>query len=162
VLDHDCEVVTGPPWLPRWLELESALLLEPSPLCVELEPSLLASPPLCIGPYASAPESLPLCAELVPSSLWLDVPVVGDGLVAAVLDAPPLPKAATASHAATNVASVAAVMRRRTRRVRCLTGASGDSGMWRMVAAFAQILLGTWYGAGKDRLADLYGASKVT
>ena len=102
--------------------------------------------------------ALSLCVELFASSLWLEDPP-DDWLVAAV--APPLPRAATASQAATNVASTAAVMRRRTRRRRCLTGVSGD-GMWRIVAAFAQILLGTWYGAGKNRLAAGYGASNVT
>jgi len=34
--------------------------------------------------------------------------------------------------------------------------------MRRIVATFAQILLGGWYGAGKNRPADGYGASKVT
>ena len=40
-------------------------------------------------------------------------------------------------------------------------GGSGD-GMWRIVAGFAQILLGASYGAGKNRLAAGYGASNVT
>jgi hypothetical protein len=142
-------VVTEPALLLLWLEPESALLLELSLL--ELELSLL--------------ELSALCAELVlePSSLWVAVPVLDDEPVAAVVVvAPPLPRAATASHAATKVASVAAVMRRRTVRRRCLMGGSGDCGMGRIVAAFPQILLGDWYGAGKDRPAERYGASKVT
>jgi hypothetical protein len=134
-------VVTEPPWL-LWLELELSLL-EPSLLWVE-------------------PESSLPCVALVPVSLWLDVPD-DDALVAGVPVAPPpFPRAATASHAATNVASVAAAMRRRTVRRRCLMGASGECGMRRIVAAFAQILLGAWYGAGKNRLVARYGASNVT
>jgi hypothetical protein len=133
-------VVTEPPWL-LWLELELSLL-EPSLLWVE-------------------PESSLPCVALVPASLWLDVPD-DDALVAVVLVSPPFPRAATASHAAANVASVAAAMRRRTVRRRCLMGASGGCGMRRIVAAFAQILLGTSYGAGKNPLAARYGASNVT
>jgi hypothetical protein len=133
-------VVTEPPWL-LWLELELSLL----------EPSLL-----WVDPESSLP-----CVALVLASLWLDGPD-DDALVAVVLVAPPFPRAATASHAATNVASVAAAMRRRTVRRRCLMGASGGCGMRRIVAAFAQILLGAWYGAGKNRPAARYGASNVT
>jgi hypothetical protein len=145
-------VVTESPWL-LWLELELSLL-EPSLLWVEPESSLLELSLLWV-------ESSLLCVEVVPVSLWLDVPE-DDALVAVVLVAPPFPRAATASHAATNVASVAAAMRRRTVRRRCLMGASGGCGMRRIVAAFAQILLGTSYGAGKNRLAAGYGASNVT
>jgi hypothetical protein len=137
-------VVTPSSWLLLWLEPESALLepdSEPaeSSLCVEAESSLDVSPPF----------ELPLlCVELVASSLWLDDPLE-EALVVVVV-APPLPSAATASQAATKVASTAAVMRRRTRRRRCLMGGSGD-GMGRIVAGFAQILLGGSYGAGKNR-----------
>jgi hypothetical protein len=47
-------------------------------------------------------------------------------------------------------------------RRRCLMGGSLGCGMRRIVAAFAQILLGASYGAGKNRLAARYGASNVT
>jgi hypothetical protein len=137
-------VVTGSACV-LWLELE---LVESSLLWVE--PELLESSLLCVE------------AELEPSSLWLDVPVEEDELAGAVvLVAAPLPRAATASQAATNVASVTAAMRRRTVRRRCLMGASGCC-MQRIVAAFAQILLGDWYGAGKNRPVPGQGASKVT
>jgi hypothetical protein len=42
-----------------------------------------------------------------------------------------------------------------------LMGDSGD-GMRRIVAGFAQILLGGSYGPGKNRPAAGYGASNVT
>jgi hypothetical protein len=139
-------VVTEPAWL-LWLELESSLpwlepesaLLESSLLWEELESSLL-----CV--------ELELEPELEVSSLWLEVPL-DDGVVVAsvVLVTPPLPRAATASQAAMNVASVAAVMRRRTVCRRCLIGGSVGCGMRRIVAGFAQILLGASYGAGKSR-----------
>jgi hypothetical protein len=148
-------VVTEPALLLLWLDPESALLPELS---------LLELWSLWVDVESSVPESALLCEELVlaPSSLWVAVPVVDDEPVAAVVVAPPLPRAATASHAATNVASVAAMMRRRTVRRGCVMGGSGDCGMRRIVAALAQILLGDWYGAGKNRPADPYGASKVT
>jgi hypothetical protein len=112
------------------------------------------------------PASFPLCAALEPqpSSLWLELDVSVDevGVAAVVLEAPPLPKAATASQAARNVASTAAVTRRRMVRRRWLMGASGGCCMRRIVARFAQILLGAWYGAGKNRQSVRQGASKVT
>jgi hypothetical protein len=154
-------VVTPLSWLLLWLEPESALLepeseLAESSLCVEPESSLDVLSPLDV---LSSLELPLLCVELVASSLWLEDPLE-EALVVVVV-APPLPSAATASQAATKVASTAAVMRRRTRRRRCLMGGSGD-GMGRIVAGFAQILLGASYGAGKNRPAAAYGASKVT
>jgi hypothetical protein len=147
-------VVTGPDW--------SLLWLDPEPCVPLLEPSLLAP---------SLPELLPKpsSAELdwsvpEPSSLWvvleLEPPLVE--LEPAVAAAPPLPSAATASHAATKVASTAAVIRRRTMRRRWWTGGSGEGDMRRIVAGDPQILLGSWYGAGKAAARDAYGASKVT
>jgi hypothetical protein len=133
-------VVTEPPWL-LWLELELSLL----------EPSLL-----WVDPESSLP-----CVALVLASLWLDGPD-DDALVAVVLVAPPFPRAATASHAATNVASVAAAMRRRTVRRRCLMGASGGCGMRRIVAGVPQILLGSWYATGKEAARSGQGESNVT
>jgi hypothetical protein len=147
-------VVTPSPWLLLWPEPEP-VLVEPSlwvdPESSLLEPSLLALSLL----------ELSLCVALVASSLWPEDPP-DDWLVpAVVVVAPPLPRAATASQAATKVASTAAVMRRRTRRRRCLMGGSGDS-LGRIVATYAQILLGASYGAGKNRPAAGYGASNVT
>jgi hypothetical protein len=135
VLSHDCDVVTGPAWL-LWLELE--LELEPLPLervSSELEP-------------------LPLCVELAsPSSLCVLVDEPEElGVVVAVLEVPPLPSAATATHAATKVVNTPAVTRRRVVRRRCLTGEAGGC-MPMIVAEEAWIFLGIRSAPGKAACA---------
>jgi hypothetical protein len=95
-----------------------------------------------------APELLPrgplaLCVAVLSPSLCVlvddpdGVGVVVDGLEAL----PPLPSAATASQAATKVASTPVVTRRRTFRTRCVTGEAGGC-MPSIVADEAWILLG--------------------
>jgi hypothetical protein len=128
VLSHDCDVVTGLAWL-LWLEPELELL----PLCVE-------APELCV----EVPEPLAPSLCVLPE----DPDVVGAAVVA--LDVlPPLPRAATASQAATNVARTPAVTRRRTMRRRCLTGETGGC-MGSIVADEAWIFLGIRSARGKS------------
>jgi hypothetical protein len=117
-------VVTGPDWL---LELLSELLLEEplSELLLEL-----------VVPLAS---------------VWLWVPVDPDDvvvLVAAVAELPPLPRAATASQAATKVASTPAATLRRRMRKRWLVGDVGRC-MDTMVDPEPWILLGIRSAPGK-------------
>jgi hypothetical protein len=95
-------------------------------------------------------EPLPLCVELAPPSslcVLLDEPEEL-GVVVAVLDVAPLPSAATATHAATKVASTPAVTRRRVVRKRCLTGGAGGC-MPMMLADEAWIFLGIRSAPGK-------------
>jgi hypothetical protein len=134
VLGHDCEVVTG---AACWL-------------CVELPVLWLESDGL-LGVVLS----LSLCAELVlapSSSLRVLVDEPDDPEVVVVVVAPvvlaPLPSAATASQAVTNVARTPAVTRRRTVRRRCLTGEAGGC-MSRIVAEEPWILLGIRSALGK-------------
>jgi hypothetical protein len=164
-------VVTGAPW-PLWLELEleplpleplpleplpleplpleplplEPLPLEPLPLELPLEPLPLESPlePLPLEP-------LPLCVALaLPWSLCVlvDEPEELGVVVAALEVPPPLPSAATATHAATNVARTPAVTRRRVVRKRCLTGEAGGC-MPMIVADEAWIFLGIRSAPGK-------------
>jgi hypothetical protein len=122
-------VVTGLAWL--------------LPLCVEVPELCVDVPELCV----EVPELL------VPSLCVLpeDPDVVGAAVVA--LDVlPPLPRAATASQAATNVARTPAVTRRRTMRRRCLTGETGGC-MRSIVADEAWILLGIRSARGKNARA---------
>jgi hypothetical protein len=88
---------------------------------------------------------------LVPvSSLWLCVPLEPDDVgVAAVVELPPLPRAATASQAATKVASAPAATRRRTMRRRRLMGGFGSC-MTSMVDRQPWILLGIRSGSRKS------------
>jgi hypothetical protein len=145
-------VVTGAPW-PLWLELEleplplEPLPLEPLPLELPLEPLPLELPlePLPLEP-------LPLCVALaLPWSLCVLVDEPEElGVVVAALEVvpPPLPSAATATHAATNVARTPAVTRRRVVRKRCLTGEAGGC-MPMIVADEAWIFLGIRSAPGK-------------
>jgi hypothetical protein len=87
------------------------------------------------------------------SSDWLWVPVDPDDvvvLVAAVVELPPLPRAATASHAATKVASTPAATLRRRMRKRWLVGDVGRC-MDMMVDPEPWILLGIRSAPGKSR-----------
>jgi hypothetical protein len=125
-------VVTGAPW-PLWLELEP-LPLEPLPLELSLGP-LPLPPPLCVAlPWS-------LC-------VLVDDPEELGVVVAALEVPPPLPSAATATHAATNVARTPAVTRRRVVRKRCLTGEAGGC-MPMIVADEAWIFLGIRSAPGK-------------
>jgi hypothetical protein len=127
-------VVTGAPW-PLWLELE--------PLPLESLPLELPLGPLPLPP--------PLCVELaLPWSLCVlvDEPEELGVVVAALEVPPPLPSAATATHAATNVARTPAVTRRRVVRKRCLTGEAGGC-MPMIVADEAWIFLGIRSAPGK-------------
>jgi hypothetical protein len=86
------------------------------------------------------------------SSVWLWVPVDPDDvvvLVAAVVELPPLPRAATASQAATKVASTAAATLRRRMRRRWLVGDVGRC-MDTMVDPEPWILLGIRSVPGKS------------
>jgi hypothetical protein len=138
-------VVTEPDWL---LELLSELLLE-EPLSELLE----------------EPSPEPLLEPVVPVlSVWLWVPVDPDDvvvLVAAVVELPPLPRAATASQAATKVASTPAATLRRRMRKRWLVGDVGRC-MDTMVDPEPWILLGIRSGSGKSRHRGRYGLSNVT
>jgi hypothetical protein len=133
-------VVTESDWLFELLEeLSSELLLE------ELSSELLDE---LLSELVDEPSS-----ELLvpPSSVWLWVLVDPDDvvLVAAVVELPPLPRAATASQAATKVASTpAATLRRRMRR-RWLVGDVGRC-MDTMVDSEPWILLGIRSGSRKS------------
>jgi hypothetical protein len=108
------------------------------PLSVALEPLSVA-----LEPESVALDPLSLCVESVPRPS-LCVLVDGPeelGLVVVLDAAPLLPSAATASHAATKVASTPAVTRRRMVRKRCVTGEAGGC-MPRIVADEAWIFLG--------------------
>jgi hypothetical protein len=130
--------------------------LEPEPLESDpLEPEPLESEPLEPEPLEPEPlESEPLEPELLPlGPLALCVAVLSPspcvlvddpedvGVVVDAVEEPPLPSAATASQAATKVASTPVVTRRRTFRTRCVTGEAGG-GMASIVADEAWILLG--------------------
>jgi hypothetical protein len=113
-------------------------------------PESLADEPL---PDEPEPSSEPLVALLAPpSSLWLCEPLDPDDVVplAAVLEPPPLPRAATASQAAMKVASAPAATRRRRVRRRWLMGGVGSC-MSRMVDPQPWILLGIRSGSRKSR-----------
>jgi hypothetical protein len=129
-------VVTEPDWL---LELLSELLLE-------------------------EPLSELLLELVVPlSSDWLWVPVDPDDVVVlvAAVELPPLPRAATASHAATKVASTPAATLRRRMRKRWLVGDVGRC-MDTMVDPEPWILLGIRSGSRKSHHRGRHGLSKVT
>jgi hypothetical protein len=119
----------------------SELLDEPSsePLLVELSFELVV---LLLEP---------LVVLAPPSSLWLCEPLDPDDvvLVAAVVELPPLPRAATASQAATKVASTPAATRRRRVRRRRLMGGVGSC-MSTMVDPEPWILLGIRSGSRKS------------
>jgi hypothetical protein len=123
--------VTEPDWdwldCDELLELSSELLVESS----ELVPD-------------------PLDVLVAPSSLWLCVPLEPDEVVvAAVVELPPLPRAATASQAATKVASAPAATRRRRMRRRWLMGGLGSC-TTSMVDRQPWILLGIRSGSRKS------------
>jgi hypothetical protein len=154
VLSHDWEVVTGAACVP-WLELVLPLSLElplPAEAPLSLEPLSLCVEPLSL-------ELLSLCVDELLSLCVLVEEPAALGAFVVVVDVPPLPRAATASQAVTNVASTPAVTRRRTLRRRCLTGGTGVC-MRRIVAYQAWIFLGIRSASGKSRaLRFLFGAS---
>jgi hypothetical protein len=145
-------VVTEPDWL--WLELLDELLPESVD---ELPESLLVELPASPVVELSSVLELELLVPL--SSVWLCVPVDPDEpeVVAAVVELPPLPRAATASQAATKVASTPAATRRRRMRRRRLMGEVGRC-MSSMVRRQPWILLGIRSGSGKS-LRLLFAAS---
>jgi hypothetical protein len=138
-------VVTESDW--DWLDCDELLELLSAPL------ELLSEP---LEPVSELVEPLEESSELVPepvdvlvpvSSLWLRVSLEPDDVVvAAVGELPPLPRAATASQAATKVASAPAATRRRTMRRRRLMGGFGSC-MTSMVDRQPWILLGIRSGS---------------
>jgi hypothetical protein len=174
MLSHDCEVVTELDWL--WLEpleeelpelpLDELLLDELPELPLDVLPELV---PVSLLVELSSELVVELSSELlvvlssslellVPPSVWLCVPLVPDEpVLEAVVEVPLLPRAATASHAATNVASAPAATRRRRMRRRWLMGDVGRC-MSSMLRGQPWILLGIRSGSRKS-LRLLFAAS---
>jgi hypothetical protein len=122
-------------------------LLEPLEESSEPVEPLAESSELLVESSELVPESVDVLAP--PSSLWLCVPLEPDEVVVAAVDElPPLPRAATASQAATKVASTPAATRRRRVRRRRLMGGVGSC-MTSMVDRQPWILLGIRSGSRK-------------
>jgi hypothetical protein len=140
-----------PDWL--WFELLDELL--PELLLDELLPvSLLVEPSSELLVVVSSVLELELL-----SSVWVCVPLDPDEpeLAAVVVELPPLPRAATASQAATKVASAPAATRRRRMRRRWLMGEVGRC-MSSMVRREPWILLGI-RSVSRKSLRLLFAAS---
>jgi hypothetical protein len=133
----------GPGWL-LWLLCLLWLVLELDPPSLDpssFDPLSLDPSSLCVDPESVCVDPEPLCVDPPSSLCELLAPPAAPGVVVA----PPLPSAATASQAATKVASAPAVTRRRMVRRRCEAGGF----MPRVVADEAWIFLGIRSAPGK-------------